>query len=322
MIYNSKILMNITISLNCDSKCRHCYIKSLDDDSSVDLSIDTWKKILLQFKEKGGEEISIHGGEPLMYEGIGDLLIYASEIGLSTSIITNTWYLNDSLINDLKKSNTYVLVSLDGPRENYMIFRGEDKLDTVINNIDRMLKAGITVHPIFVVHKKNISNISWLVDFALKRDIKTVTLSPMQPIGRANEQNEFYITPENITSLINNMEDLNDKYNGNTRFVSQSLYRPNDTERYLNSKEFLLNYNNDICNVKNDGTIIADFDLPNRDNYVIGSVLDLNKINNEAQIRYVELLNRAYVRGLRELKKGNSINFIEVIQNQALDEMT
>lgn len=321
MLFENKNLMNIVITLNCDSKCKHCYIKSVDDDSSRDLSIDKWKEALLRFKESGGKEISIHGGEPLIYQGIGDLLTYASKIGLSTSIITNSLHLNDSIISSLVESKTYVLVSLDGPRENYTMFRGEDKLDIVTENIDKMLEAGIPIHPISVIHNKNIHQLSWIIDFVLQRNIKTVTLSPIQPVGRASEQKEFHISPENINNLINTIEELNNKHLGKVRFVTQALYSPQSLDVYLDSKDLLLNYNDSILDVTNDGRILMNLDLPNRDDYVIGSIFDIDRVDTHVISNYKNLIDKAYFRGLDELKKGNTINFFEIMQRQAFEMM-
>lgn len=321
MLFENKNLMNIVITLNCDSKCKHCYIKSVDDNSSQDLSVDKWKDAFSKFKERGGQEISIHGGEPLMYKGIDELLIYANSIGLSTSIITNSLHLNDNIISSLAQSNTYVLVSLDGPRENYMMFRGEDKLDIVTENIDKMLEAGIKVHPISVIHNKNINQLSWIIDFVLKRNIKTVTLSPIQPVGRASEQKEFHISEENINNLIKTIKELNEKYSGEVRFVTQALYSPEMLDSYLNQKEFLLNYNGCICNVTNDGRVLMDLDLPNRDDYVVGSVFDVDRVDTKAMNNYKALISKAYLEGLNELKNGNAINFFEILQRQAFEIM-
>ncbi len=321
MLFKDKKLMNIVITMNCDSKCKHCYIKSVDDSSSKDLSVSKWKETFLKFKESGGQEICIHGGEPLMYKGISDLLLYANEIGLSTSIITNTYHLDDSIITALVKSKTYVLVSLDGPKENYTMFRGADKLDIVIKNIDKMLEAGITIHPISVIHNKNIDQLSWTIDFVLQRNIKTVTLSPLQPIGRASEQTEFHISPENINRLMKTIDELNNKYNGKVRFVTQALYNTQSLDDYLHSKEFLLNCNDDIANVTNDGRVVMNLDLPNRDDFEVGTILDIDRVDIKAISNYKNLINEAYFRGLNELKKGNAINFFEIMQRQAFEMM-
>ena len=318
MIFDNKEVMNIVITLNCDSKCKHCYIKSVDDNSSKDLSLDIWKETILKFRESGGKEISIHGGEPLMYKGIGDLLIYANDIGLSTSIITNTFHLNEDIIKSLSKSNTYVLVSLDGPRENYVTFRGEDKLDRVIENIDKMIEKNIPIHPISVIHNKNIDQLSWLIDFVTKRNIKTVTLSPIQPIGRASEQEEFHISHENISRLIDIIKDLNQKYHGKVKFVTQALFQSQNLDEFIAKKEPLLTYNDSIVNVLNDGRVLMDLDLPNREDYVIGSILNIQEVNKSAIDNYKNFINKAYLNGLNELKNNRAINFFEIIQRQAL----
>jgi len=321
MLFNNKKMMNIVITLNCDSKCKHCYIKSVDDKSSKDLSVDVWKKVLLKFKQSGGQEICIHGGEPLMYEGISEILLFANSIGLNTSIITNALHLKRDIITVLAQTNTYTLVSLDGPRDNYMMFRGEDKLDLVTENIDKMLDENITIHPIAVIHNKNIDQLSWLIDFVSRRKIKTVTLSPIQPIGRASEAIEYHITHDNINNLIGVIKRLNHEYKGQIRFVTQALYTPENIDKYLANEESLASYNDHIINILNDGRVLLDLDVPNRDDFAIGTILDMDKLNNRVLDDYKKLVKKAYFEGLNELRNEKAINFFEVLQRQAFQMM-
>ncbi|MCK4259981.1 MAG: radical SAM protein [Halanaerobiales bacterium] len=90
--------MGVLVTLSCDCKCKHCYIDSQPVGSTTELALNVWKEILDNYKKRGGKELSLHGGEPLLYKDIDALLLYAHKIGLQTSLITNTLYLDDLLI--------------------------------------------------------------------------------------------------------------------------------------------------------------------------------------------------------------------------------
>ena len=200
--------MSALVTLSCDGKCRHCYIDSQPLGTTKELDIETWKDVLDNFRARGGEEFDAQGGEPLLYKDIGELLLYADKIGLRTSMITNALYLDDKIIDTISASSTYILVSLDGPKENYLSLRGVDGLGTVINNIDKLFQAGVQVHPIHVVHKKNVNDFSWIVDFCLNRNIPMATLSPIQPIGRAHELKDFLLSPNELYIFVEKLNKL------------------------------------------------------------------------------------------------------------------
>lgn len=139
MDVGSRRTLSAIITLSCDGKCRHCYIDSQPRGETPELSLETWKNVLDDFRSMGGEEFCTHGGEPLLYDGVGELIQHAHSIGLRTGIITNAIHLDDEFSQVLSACSTYALVSLDGPEENYTYIRQVDKLDIVISNVDHTI---------------------------------------------------------------------------------------------------------------------------------------------------------------------------------------
>ena len=310
-----KNCMNIAITLNCDCQCKHCYIDSLENGDSNDLDVSYWKKALKFYSENGLKEVSIHGGEPILYENIGDILLYAHKLGLKTSIISNLIHLDDDLIDILKRTSTYVLTSLDGPESNYLKFRGTDKFGVILKKVNKLLKNNIKVHPIFIVHKKNFLDLSWITNYSLFNNIPVVTLSPIQPIGRADNLKEYILSNEDLYVVINKIIELNEKYKGKVNFVTQSLYRPEDLNNYVEDEDKLKEYNDKFLNILNDGSIIADFDLPNQKEYSLGNIVGNPKnLNKKTYNNYKKLLNKVYKIGLKKLKDNKSINWLEEVQ--------
>ncbi len=310
--------LSAIITLNCDGKCRHCYIDSQPRGETPELSLETWENVLDDFRGMGGQEFCAHGGEPLLYDGVGELIQHAHSIGLRTGIITNAIHLDDEFSQVLSACSTYALVSLDGPEDNYMNIRQVDKLDIVISNVDRLLAMGIKVHPIHMVHKQNVRDLSWIVDFCLSRNIPVVTLSPIIPIGRAEYLEELLLSPDELSVFIELFHELNRSYRGQVKFVTQSLYRPEDESKYLADEEKLKSYDEEYYFALNDGKLTADFDLPNPRDFILGDVLHLGSLDQQACIRYRRMLDSAFLRGLRELRAGKAINWYEVVRSEVL----
>jgi len=309
--------LSAIITLSCDGKCRHCYINSQPTGEAPELSPGIWQGVLENFHSMGGEEFCVHGGEPLLYDGIGELIKYAHDIGLRTSMITNGIHLNYELNEILSACSTYVLVSLDGPAENYEYIRQVDKLDIVINNMDRLLKMGVQVHPIHMVHKLNVRDLKWIVDFCLSRSIPVVTLSPIVPLGRAEYLGELLLSPDELSIFIGSLNELNQSHHGRVKFVTQSIYRPEDESMYLADEEKLKSYDEDYYFALNDGKLTADFDLPDPRDFILGDAFHLGELDKQAYMRYRSMLDGAFLRGLTELRAGRAINWYEVVRSEA-----
>ena len=88
----NSICWNITHK--CNEKCEFCY----RDNISEDLTFDTNKKILEEIIASGAKKITFAGGEPLMYDGVLELIKYAKQNGIITSLTTNSILLSDELL--------------------------------------------------------------------------------------------------------------------------------------------------------------------------------------------------------------------------------
>lgn len=306
--------LSVVVTMNCDSKCRHCYIDSQAEGTVLELSAQTWCSVLDWFQACGGELFIVHGGEPLLYRGIQALLAHARELTLKSMLITNAIHLTPEMVNVLRSCGTYVLVSLDGPEDNYLRVRGSEKLPDVVASVDALLDAGVTVHPIHMVHAKNVYDLSWIVELARSRSIPRVTLSPIQPCGRASQNSELLLSCGDLHRFVDRLHELNCIHEGEVQFVTQSLYRPEDEAKYLKDEEALRGEYETVVAALNDGTWIPHFDLPEPRAFAFGSVLDPDSLRRDAVDAWRDFTSRAYRKGLEELRAGRAINWYEVMQ--------
>jgi len=127
----------------CNLRCRHCYQDRFD--SKRDISIDFWKKIILDvvltLKLRGYESLSINitGGEPLISPLLFPIMDFLEELDFikEVNLITNGISLKSSYrrFNSYKKLS-YIKVSLEGPNpETNDFIRGVGNFNRVIENI-------------------------------------------------------------------------------------------------------------------------------------------------------------------------------------------
>lgn len=97
----------------CNMKCKFCYATFEDMRVIQQLPKQEAFLIIRKLKEAGVEKITFAGGEPFLYKDLIDLIIYAKEIGLTTSIITNGWFLTNRFLLDMVDYLDWIGVSID-----------------------------------------------------------------------------------------------------------------------------------------------------------------------------------------------------------------
>ena len=72
----------------CNLSCLHCYSSSAPHLKN-ELNINALKKFLPYAFEHGFNNISISGGEPFMYSGLEELLIFSKSLGFQNTVASN-----------------------------------------------------------------------------------------------------------------------------------------------------------------------------------------------------------------------------------------
>jgi len=87
---NKIISLDIEPSSYCNLRCPFCFgpeITERGSDEAIDLNI--WKNALQKFRLLGVENIVVSGGEPLLYDGILELLSYLKFLDFNIALSTN-----------------------------------------------------------------------------------------------------------------------------------------------------------------------------------------------------------------------------------------
>jgi len=129
MISNKvKLPQNAVLELTyrCNHNCMFCScpwenieMPELQYEKYAELTIDEWKKVIRILERSGVYSITISGGEALLKDGLGDLLLYIREKSLLNKdlkiiIISNGALMSDEYISLFKKMNVHLSLSLPG----------------------------------------------------------------------------------------------------------------------------------------------------------------------------------------------------------------
>lgn len=133
----------IYLTNNCNERCKHCYMYA-GDIKIQELSPDVWKKVLLDYKNLGGQGVTFTGGEVTVYKGFESVLKYAHELGLNVTVLTNGILWDEQYIKRCGPYIDEVQISIDGyDKESYYNVRQYDGFGTAINTLIRFSEAGV-----------------------------------------------------------------------------------------------------------------------------------------------------------------------------------
>lgn len=157
----------------CNLKCIHCLnnsgIKQKDELTKEDLL-----KLIKNFSSHGVQEIRFTGGEPLLFNGIYDLIRFATEEGICTSLGTNGTLVTKEVAKKLKESGLKkVVVSIDGNKKTHDKIRGRKNYQKAMHGLKYLQKNGINVRVNSVIMKSNMDDV---IKLAKKMSRKKITI--------------------------------------------------------------------------------------------------------------------------------------------------
>ena len=117
---NSRILQ-IHPTRRCNLRCLHCYSSSSPEEHDQ-LGVALLLQAISDARTEGYTVVSFSGGEPLLYKPIWDLLEYAHQCQMLTSVASNGMLLNEQRLEKLHGRVDLLAISLDGmPTSHNMI---------------------------------------------------------------------------------------------------------------------------------------------------------------------------------------------------------
>lgn len=204
-------------TLTCNAKCKHCGSSAEKKKYDGELTTEEIKSAFTQIANDMDASkilINVTGGEPLTRKDLSDVMEYATnELGFHWGMTTNGMLLNYENIDKLKKANMETIsVSIDGLEKTHDEFRGvPGSYNTIISNIKKLKEANFVKHiqVTTVFHKGNINELDELYEIMLDLGLHSWRLVSMDPIGRANENNDLLLNGEEIKKLLDFIKSKN-----------------------------------------------------------------------------------------------------------------
>lgn len=198
--------LQIFITNACNLKCTGCFARNIMsmDQKYKHISIDEYEFVVKSFLDKGGKQINLLGGEPLLHPNLKDILKINKEFNIKTTIYTNGTLLDKYDKEDFE--NIKLRVSIYSKKGNKGVF-----------NIP---KTDIPFDANFMISKNTtLEEMLECADFAEKNyDSKTFFIYSMRELD--NPRKEFFDDTENCMSVLKYKELVHkflEKYEGDMK---------------------------------------------------------------------------------------------------------
>lgn len=161
----------LEVTRACNLRCKHC-LNNSGEAIPNQLNLAELKRLVEDWSKEGIQEIRFTGGEPLVFNGIFELIELATNLGVYASIGTNATLVTKDIAKKLKKAGLKKAVaSIDGTERMHDYIRGEGNYKKAIEGIKNLESEGINVRVNAVIMKTNMDDIITLAKELNKKKI-------------------------------------------------------------------------------------------------------------------------------------------------------
>jgi radical SAM protein with 4Fe4S-binding SPASM domain len=176
------------ITPRCNNDCIYCYNvwKDASDYPAGELTVheskELFEKVLSEVEPSG---ITITGGEPLLHEGLLEIVSYLNGKNVRLGIATNGSLLDDGKVGSLVDNGvSYFEVSLvSANRDSYAEMSRNDCIDSVRSAMLSIKKRKAALNISVVVTNRNKKEIGDIIDLAFAFSADSVSLNRFVPGG-------------------------------------------------------------------------------------------------------------------------------------------
>lgn len=198
----------------CNCNCVYCNVDAKLKPAPDELNTKEALQLVDDIYEFGSEWFGIKGGEPLMRKDIFEIVSHAKDLGLKVCLLTNAYYVDGQIYDNLVKNEVLTSVSIDGPEEINDSLRGRGSYQRALQAIQKLSKAGILNGLSAAITSKNYAHLSHVAALAEEYKARFIWFNHLVPSGRAKESMDLTPSPEQYEACLNDLYDLTREYEG------------------------------------------------------------------------------------------------------------
>lgn len=196
--------IKLEVTHACQLQCVHC--SSVADTACIrQMKWDECRRVLKEAAEMGVTEVSISGGEPLLWASLPEAVAYAVKLGINTTLYTSGIAPNaKTLYTELKAAGLLrVVFSVFARRrerhEEVTLVKGS--FDNTLNSIRHCIGLGFTVEIHFVPMAANYRELRPVVELARELGVSRVSVLRLVPQGRGADYKRLKLSQKSNLAL-------------------------------------------------------------------------------------------------------------------------
>ena len=195
----------------CNLNCVYCNVNATLEPAPDELNTKDGLRLVDQIYEFGSQWFGLKGGEPLLRKDIFELISYARSLGLKVCLLTNGYFVDGKIYDNLVKNEVFTSISIDGSEKTNDILRGKGSYKAALSAIQKLSKAGILNGLSMAITAVNYKEADHIVALAEEYGARFVWFNHLLPCGRAKKSLQLEPPPEQYEWVLNHIYDLTQK---------------------------------------------------------------------------------------------------------------
>lgn len=209
-------ILQIHATTRCNLACAHCYSSS-SPTATATLPADAVCRLIEDATRLGFGIVSLSGGEPLVYEGLDEIVTTALRCGARVNLVSNGVLIRSGRYERHAGRFSVVALSLDGLPERHNAIRGSEKsFEQVKAAAASLRRQGQAFGIIHTLCSESMDEIEEIAEIASDWGASLLQLHPLEPTQRdltalrmtplsADERLDAYLLAELIAGSFQSM---------------------------------------------------------------------------------------------------------------------
>ena len=189
------------ITRKCNFNCVYCGTKAGKAHAN-ELGLEKCMSIANQLVAIQCRRVVLIGGEVFFKQGWNQITKYLVDNNIDTSIITNGYLVDDSIVDALKHTGIrHISLSIDGVESVHDEFRCTGSYAKAINTAKQLKSNGFIVSVVSTLNSKSIKTVNELYSALSKVGIDAWQLQLCSPFGNARENRNLVPNRDSVLEL-------------------------------------------------------------------------------------------------------------------------